>query len=357
MYKITINLKERSYPLSIGTGILKDLGSILKPLNVSSKAAIITSLNVGKHYLKPVKDSLEDAGFSVSCLNVPDDEESKCLKTIEKIYHKLTSFKMDRNSPLIALGGGVIGDITGFAASTYLRGLPYVQVPTTLLAQVDSSAGGKTGINLKEGKNLIGTFYQPQLVLIDIDCLKTLKKRDFIAGMAEVIKYGIIQNEALFSFIKRNREKLLSLNPQALAHVIKASCLIKSKVVEHDEREKGIRSILNFGHTIGHALETLTHYQKYTHGEAVAMGMVAASLISLKLKMCSEHTFEMIRDLIHKMGLPSSLPDKISPEDYLEVIKLDKKVRDEKIRFVAVEKIGTVRLIDIEPKEIIKHLT
>ena len=356
MYKIKVHLKEKSYPVCIGTGILKELGRLLRTFKFSRRTAVITYPPVETQFLNPVSDSLEREGFSVVCLNLPAGEETKSLKTVEDIYHKLTSFRMDRTSPLIALGGGVIGDITGFVASTYLRGVPYIQIPTTLLAQVDSSVGGKTGVNLDEGKNLVGTFYQPRLVLIDTECLKTLDQRDFVSGMAEVIKYGVIRNPSLFSYLQENHKKLLSLHSQSLSRVIRSSCQIKGRVVAKDEQEKGIRSILNFGHTIGHALETLTGYRQYSHGEAVAMGMVAASLISLRLGVCNKQTHEDIKDLIRKMGLPSALPDRFTPDDYVHLIKLDKKVRSEKIRFIAVERIGKVRIIEIDPEKLVKYL-
>ena len=356
MYRIKVHLQDRSYPILIGTGILRELGKLASDLQLNKRAVIITYSPVGSQFLNPAKDSLEKEDFSVLCLNLPEGEKTKSLKTVEGIYHKLTSFNMDRNSLLIAIGGGVIGDITGFVASTYLRGIPYVQIPTTLLAQVDSSVGGKTGVNLDEGKNLVGTFYQPRLVIIDTECLNTLEPRDFISGMAEVIKYGIIRDRVLFFYLQKDYKKLLARDSQAVARVIKASCLIKAKIVEKDEKEKGIRSVLNFGHTIGHALETLTGYRQYLHGEALAIGMVAASLISLRLGQCGETTYHNIKDLIVQMGLPSSLPGRFSPGDYLQAIKHDKKIRGEKIRFAAVEKIGKVRMIELEPEKLVKYL-
>ncbi|MCX5885632.1 MAG: 3-dehydroquinate synthase [Proteobacteria bacterium] len=356
MYKIKVHLRERSYSVCIGAGILKELGRLLRTFKFSRRAAVITYPPVESQFLNPVRDSLERERFSVVCLNLPAGEETKSLKTVEDIYHQLTSFRMDRASLLVALGGGVIGDITGFVASTYLRGVPYIQIPTTLLAQVDSSVGGKTGVNLEEGKNLVGTFYQPRLILIDTECLKTLNQRDFVSGIAEVIKYGIIKDRYLFSYLQENYKKVLSLHSPSLARVIRSSCHIKGRIVEKDEQEKGIRSILNFGHTIGHALETVTGYRQYSHGEAVAMGMVATSLISLRLGICNKQTHEDIMDLIRKTGLPSALPDRYTPDDYVQLIKLDKKVRSEKIRFIAVERIGRVRIIEIEPEELVKYL-
>jgi len=356
MYRIKVQLKEKSYPIFIGTNILKDLNRLIKETGLNKKSAIVTYMPVKSPLFNSVWTSLEKEGFSLHCINLPQGEETKSLKTVEEIYHKLVSFGIDRNSPLIAFGGGVIGDITGFVASTYLRGIPYIQIPTTLLAQVDSSIGGKTGVNLDEGKNLVGTFYQPRLVIIDTECLNTLEKRDFVSGLAEIVKYGIIRDKALFFYLLNNYRKLLARNAQALRKVINACCLIKGKIVKQDEEEKGIRSILNFGHTIGHALETLTGYRQYTHGEAVAIGMVAASLISLRMGLCKKNTYDSIRDLIVKIGLPSTLPDRFMPEDYIQAIKIDKKMRGEKIRYIAVEKIGKVRVIEVEPQVIVRYL-
>ncbi|MDP3259447.1 MAG: 3-dehydroquinate synthase, partial [Thermodesulfovibrionales bacterium] len=273
MDKIRVKLGERSYDICIGSNILGKIGPKLKSFNSSPKTAIISNPTVYRLYGKKVLNSIKSSGFDVIPVIIPDGEKYKDISIVQKIYGELLRHRLDRKSTLIALGGGVIGDITGFVASTYMRGIDYIQIPTTLLAQVDSSVGGKTGVNHKLGKNMIGTFYQPKLIWIDIDILKTLPQKEFFAGLAEVIKYGVIWDAKLFAFLENNRDKIVRLDRKALIHIIKCSCQIKAEVVSKDEREAGLRAILNYGHTIGHAIETATGYKKYLHGEALAIGM------------------------------------------------------------------------------------
>ena len=256
----------------------------------------------------------------------------------------------------MALGGGVVGDLAGFAAATFLRGIAYVQVPTTLLAQVDSSVGGKTGVNHQEGKNLVGAFYQPRLVLIDVAVLQSLPRREFIAGLAEVIKYGVIDDPALFQLLEEKLGKLTSLDRVLLTQVIATSCAIKAKVVEQDERENDYRAVLNFGHTVGHALEAATHYQKYLHGEAVAIGMAQAAAISVQHGFCDQRSLERIRKLIKKAGLPLEIPREVSMQNLIQGMEVDKKSAGGKIKFVICTGIGTTRFHTLSPGEILTAL-
>lgn len=341
MDSINVELGERSYPIYIGSRILKDFGTKLREFVESKKVAVVTNPTVSALYLENVNNSLVHSGFEPKVIEIPDGEEFKSLKWAEKIFDKLVSFEIDRQTPLVALGGGVVGDITGFAAASYLRGIPYVQVPTTLLAQVDSSVGGKTAVNHRKGKNLIGAFYQPRFVFIDVDTLKTLEKRELRAGLSEVIKYGVIKDTGLFEYLEKNMESLLSYDEKALTHIIKRSCEIKAEVVEADERESGLRAILNFGHTFGHAVEALTKYKKFKHGEAVAIGMIWAANLSNRLGLCSLDVVERIDGLIKKTGLPGDAPA-YSAEEYIRAMKLDKKVIGGDLRFVLTEAIGKV---------------
>jgi 3-dehydroquinate synthase len=257
---------------------------------------------------------------------------------------------------LLALGGGVVGDITGFAAATFLRGISYVQVPTTLLAQVDSSVGGKTGVNHKEGKNLIGAFHQPRLVLSDVSVLRSLPRRELAAGLAEVIKYGIIADARLFSFLEAELENLLAFQTAPLAEVIAASCAIKAEVVEKDERESDYRAVLNFGHTVGHAVESVTDYKEFLHGEAVAIGMIQAAAISVRQGLCDRESFRRIHRLVAKAGLPTEIPERIEPQELIERMEIDKKAAGGKIRFILCEGIGKTRFQSLAPAEIAAEL-
>ena len=344
MEHITVNLKDRSYPIYIGRNNLDLVGEMMKSKGLEGKAVCITNPTVGKLYAHRIISSLNSAGFETSRIDIPDGEEYKGLEWLSHIYDKLIEYKMERQSPIVALGGGVIGDIAGFAAATYLRGVPYIQVPTTLLAQVDSSVGGKTAVNHPEGKNLIGAFYQPKMVLIDVDVLKTLGDRDVKAGLAEVIKYGIIRDSNFFSFLELNYADVSGLG-NGLIHAVRMSCGIKASIVEEDETETGVRAILNFGHTFGHAIEAATHYKELRHGEAVAIGMVAAARLSLKLGLCSKNVCERIEGLISNIGLPiklSAISYQLSANDLFKAMEIDKKVVGGKIKFVMVEDIGKV---------------
>jgi 3-dehydroquinate synthase len=341
---IRVELGERSYDIVIGSNMLRSIGASLKPFGFSPKVVIVSNPTVYPLYGSVVADSLKKEGFDVLTVTIPDGEEYKELLWTEHIYNMLLKAKLDRSSSLIALGGGVVGDITGFAASTYMRGISYIQVPTTLLAQVDSSVGGKTGVNHKLGKNMIGTFWQPRLVWIDVKTLKTLRKREFIAGFAEVIKYGVIWDEELFDFLETKKKEILNLDRDALMHMIKRSCEIKAEVVSKDEREAGLRSILNFGHTIGHAIETVTGYRKYLHGEAIAIGMHLETKLACMLGLIDKKKLVRIKSLIDAYGLPSEMPFDIDVDHIRSSMELDKKAVAGKLKFVLPEKIGKVRI-------------
>ncbi len=342
MQKIRVELGERSYNIMIGNGVLKDIGSTIRKFGFSNKLALISNPTVYDLYGKTVLESLRASGHELIEVLLPDGEEYKSLASTEKIYELLLKAKLDRKSALIALGGGVIGDITGFAASTYMRGIDFIQIPTTLLAQVDSSVGGKTGVNHPLGKNMIGAFWQPRLVWIDTATLESLPRREFLSGLGEVIKYGVIWDEDFFAYLECNRDKILSLDKEALTHIIRRSCEIKSEVVSKDERESGLRAILNYGHTIGHAIETLTCYKKYLHGEAVAIGMNMEARLSHQLGLIEDKAVAKIKALIDSYELPSEMPDGIKINDLIGKMQIDKKTVGGNMHFVLPEKIGSV---------------
>lgn len=344
MEELTVELGDRSYNIFIDSGMLDKLGERLKSFEFSRSIALITNPTVYGLYGKLVENSLKDANFNVCSIIIPDGEGYKNLLWVYHIYGELLKQRLDRTSALIALGGGVIGDITGFVASTYMRGISFIQVPTTLLSQVDSSVGGKTGVNHPLGKNMIGTFYQPRLVWMDIDTLKTLPKNEMIAGIAEVIKYGVIWDKEFFEFLKDNRDRILNLDKDALKFIIKHSCEIKAEVVSKDERESGLRTILNYGHTIGHAIETATGYTRYLHGEAIAIGMNLEARLSSLLSFLDSRDADMIRSMLASYGLPTEVPSDISGDKLLSSMELDKKVLSGKMRFVLPEKIGAVKV-------------
>lgn len=306
-------------------------------------------------YGKTLASSLSDSGFEIIEIILPDGEEYKNLSSVEKIYEQLLKTRFDRRSVMIALGGGVIGDITGYAASTYMRGIDFIQVPTTLLAQVDSSVGGKTGVNHTLGKNMIGTFWQPRLVWVDISTLHTLSHRNFLAGIAEIIKYGIIWDSAFFNFLEKKRETLLSLNPDDIIHIIRRSCEIKADVVSRDERETGLRAILNFGHTIGHAIETATGYTTFLHGEAVAIGMHVEAILAREAGLIGSDEVSRIQHLLKTFGLPTEIPAGIDLAALFGAMKLDKKAVAGDVKFILPEQIGRVRIQGNIPEKVVQQ--
>ena len=345
--RIRVALADRSYDIVIQDGLLDRVGEHLIPFGMGPAALVVTN-PVVKHYYGPrLLRSLKAAGFNATVLSLPDGERVKSLKWASTILDELVRRRCERTTWLLALGGGVIGDLAGFAASAYLRGIPFVQVPTTLVAQVDSSIGGKTGVNHPHGKNLIGTFYQPKLVLIDPRVLGTLPAREYRAGLAEVVKYGVIQDAAFFEFLERDMDRVLGLDPVAVHRVIRTSCAIKAQVVSADEREGDRRRILNFGHTVGHALETVTRYRRYKHGEAVAIGMVAAARLAVRLGLADAEVETRILRLITGAGLPAELPA-CPASALLRAMRQDKKVKNRQIHFVLPNRIGCVVVVPVE---------
>ncbi|MBI5639021.1 MAG: 3-dehydroquinate synthase [Nitrospirae bacterium] len=344
MQKIRVELGERSYNINIDGACLHELGSSLVRFEFSRRLALVSNPTVYELYGAVVSRAIKDAGYELTEIIIPDGEEYKSLQWLQNIYEELLKARLDRKSALIALGGGVIGDITGFAASTYMRGIDFIQVPTTLLSQVDSSVGGKTGVNHPLGKNMIGTFWQPRLVWIDTETLKSLPEREFCSGLAEVIKYGVIWDSDFFDFLEAQREKVLGLDTDALQHIIRRSCEIKAEVVSKDEREAGLRAILNYGHTIGHAIETITGYKRYLHGEAVSIGMHLEARLSEVLGLIDAEKVKRIRKLLESYGLPSEMPEGADMEGLFSAMQLDKKAVSGDLKFVLPEKIGAVKI-------------
>jgi 3-dehydroquinate synthase len=337
---VDVVLGARSYPVHIGAGLLADAGALLAPVLASPRAVIVTNSVVGAHWLATLRQSLGNAGVKSEVILVPDGETHKTLATLNDVVTRLLEIKADRSTTVIALGGGVIGDIAGFAAAICQRGLQFVQIPTTLLAQVDSSVGGKTGVNHALGKNMIGTFYQPRTVLIDTECLRTLPDRELAAGIAEVIKYGAIRDRAFFDWLETNLDRLRARDADALTHAIGESCSIKAAIVAADERETGEeRALLNFGHTFGHAIEAGLGYGEWLHGEAVAAGMVMAARLSARCAMIGEPDVARLSTLIERAKLPV-VPPALGPERYLTLMSHDKKVRAGVLRFILLEALG-----------------
>ena len=357
MQTVNVNLDDRSYPIHVGENVLDRLGEFLDRADLRGKVAVISNPVVAQLYLDPVHEALSQSGFEVTTILIPDGEEHKNFRSLAAIYDGLIKARLERKSCVVALGGGVVGDLAGFASATFLRGVPYVQVPTTLLAQVDSSVGGKTGINHNDGKNLIGAFYQPKIVLIDVAVLRTLPRRELIAGLAEVIKCGIIEDPALFRLLEAKVERLIGIDRTLLIQVVATCCAIKARVVEQDERENDYRAILNFGHTIGHALEAATGYRQFLHGEAVGVGMAKAAALSLQQGFCDRKSIDRITQLIKKVGLPTEIPVNVSIEKLLQGMEVDKKAAGGKIKFVMCESIGKTRFHWLSPAEIANGLS
>ncbi len=355
MERINVQLGERSYPILIGSDIIDRVGEEMDPLGVGSRIAVVTNNVIRPLYGDRVVKSLEKSGYRVKVIEVPDGEVYKSLSSAQKIFDELVDSEMDRTSTILALGGGVIGDLAGFVAATYMRGIHFINLPTTLLAQVDSAVGGKTGVDHPKGKNLIGAFYQPRLVLCDLYVLRTLPEKELIAGMAEVVKYGVILDAGFFSFVESHIEDILNHQDDAMAEVVRSSCAAKAAIVEEDEREAGKRAILNFGHTLGHAIESLTGYDTYIHGEAVSMGMVASARIAQDMKLCDGDVVSRLEKLLKKIGLPTELPS-LDPEKMIRILSHDKKVKDGKVRFVLPTRIGKVVIRDDVTPDIIRQI-
>ena len=333
---LNVELGDRSYPIYIGSGLLEDKKIITRHIKTKT-ICIVSNTTVSKLYLENLKNLLDD--YQVVDAIIADGEEFKNYDSLNYIYTKLLDSQCNRDTTILALGGGVVGDIAGYAAASFLRGIPFIQIPTTLLAQVDSSVGGKTGINHLLGKNMIGAFYQPQSVVIDLSVLNTLDNRQISAGLAEVIKYGLIWDKDFFKYLEKNIEILKQLDFEHLEHVIYRSCEIKAKVVSEDEKESGIRAILNLGHTFGHAIEKCLGYGDWLHGEAVGCGMVLAAKLSLAQGWLSKSEFDRVKDLISRANLPIEKPE-IAYEDFIGAMKLDKKNKDKEIYLVLQKGIG-----------------
>jgi len=344
--KVRMSLKENAYDIVIGNNILSKLGIHLKRLKIGQDAIIITNPIIKKYYASAIVKGLKENGLSVKIFEVPSGEKSKSARYAHELLEKIASYDALKKVFIIALGGGVVGDLAGYVAAVYKRGVPYVQVPTTLLAQVDSSIGGKVAIDLTVGKNLVGAFYQPKVVWSDISVLATLDHRQLINGFSEAVKYGIIYDKKLFCYIFKNYKKLLSLDVPILKKVVLSCSRIKAEVVAEDEKEtKGIRTILNFGHTIGHAVEAAAGYNAYHHGEAVALGMRIACDISYQSGLLSKETLVSINQLLSLLGLPDKIK-KIKRTDIINLMKHDKKFISGKNRFVLVEEIGRVKIVE-----------
>jgi 3-dehydroquinate synthase len=342
MESISVALGERSYPISIGAGILEAPALYASHL-AGGSAAVVTNAVVAPLYLAKVGAALEAAGARVTQIVVPDGEQAKGWQTLEVVYDALLAARCGRDTLIVALGGGVVGDLAGFAAATYQRGVAYVQVPTTLLAQVDSSVGGKTAINHSRGKNMIGAFHQPQAVISDVATLDSLPDRELRAGMAEVIKHGLALDAAFVEWLEENMSRLLARERDALSYAIRRCCELKAGIVAQDERESGARALLNLGHTFGHAIEAGMGYGAWLHGEAVAAGMVMAAELSLRKRLISERDVARVRTLVQRAGLPTQGPD-LPMSQMLELMALDKKAARGKARFILLDAIGRASL-------------
>ncbi len=349
MRTLKVNLEDRSYPIYIGSDASLDNELYSKHIS-SNKIALITNEQIADLYLPEISQTLN--AFDLKTLVLPEGETEKNLETVGKAVEFLSDNGIDRDSSIIAFGGGVIGDITGFVASSYMRGIKFLQVPTTLLAQVDSSVGGKTGVNINTGKNLIGSFYQPSAVIADTRYLNSLEPNRLSEGLAEVIKYGLIRDEDFFKWLSKNTNRILALEPEVMTHLIERCCQIKAEIVSEDEREGSIRAILNYGHTFGHAIESLTDYSVYTHGEAVSIGMVMAASMAERMGMLSQDDKSDITNLLESVNLPTKKPD-LNNNDFLESMKRDKKVQDGEIRLILLESIGRAIISNDYPSEIL----
>lgn len=348
MTDILVNLGERSYVVTTGSGILSRTGELVVAVDRPSAVLVVSDVVVARLYASEVLASLERSGVCGVLMTIPSGERAKNLNTVRRIYSTLVQHKMDRTCAIAALGGGVVGDLAGFAAATYMRGVDFYQLPTTLLAQVDASVGGKTGVDLPEGKNLVGAFHQPRRVIIDILTLKTLPARELRAGLAEVVKHGIICDKAFFEFVRENAGELIARRDIVLLEAVRRSVEIKRDVVQQDERESGLRAILNYGHTIAHAIEAVTGYRKYRHGEAVAIGMVVEARIAEKIGVAKESVFGPVSEVVHELRLPVRVDASCSPDALLRAIELDKKVKAGQIRMALPVRIGECDVFTVD---------
>ena len=354
MRRVQVPLGERSYTISIGSGIAEELAAFVRQAGYSERGMIVTDTDVGPLCAERIAAYIARAGVAAEIVVIPAGESSKTLDEANRLFTRAIELRLDRRSPVFALGGGVVGDLTGFVAATYMRGVPFIQLPTSLLAQVDSSVGGKVAVNHPLGKNLIGAFYQPDAVFADLDLLRTLPQREIAAGLGEIIKYGIICDGAFFAWLAQNCADVLALEPAAAAHMIARSCEIKADVVRQDECEGGLRRILNFGHTIAHAIEKETGYVRYRHGEAVAIGMAGAADISERMGLLAREDRLRIERLIEAMGLPLRAKGVTADAMYADLFH-DKKTVGGRIHWVLAEEIGRVTVRSDVPEEIVRQ--
>lgn len=352
MQTVDVALEDRAYQVQVGHAILPQIGDLCRPLGLGQRVAIIADRAVADPYLEPVVASLREAGYDPLEILFSGGDAAKNLTTAEQIFGRLIAAELDRSAWILALGGGVVGDLAGFVAATFLRGVPFVQAPTTIVAQVDASVGGKTAVNHALGKNLIGAFHQPRLVLIDTDVLRTLPRRELVAGMGEVVKHAVIRDPELFAFLEEHLERIvdLELEPDRLDWLIARNVQIKARVVEIDEREGGLRAILNYGHTVGHAIEAAGEYTRYRHGEGVILGMVAAGEIAVCRNLWSDAERQRQDTLLTRLEIPTGLRE-IPTAQILERTRTDKKRVSGRLRFVLPRRIGQVEIVDDVPEE------
>ena len=353
MRKVSVDLPSNGYDILIGEGLDAEIASFFESADFSSRVLILSDTNVGKLYADSLAKLLQRAGKQTAVHLVPAGESSKSLAEAERVYTKAIEQRLDRKSAIVALGGGVVGDLAGFIAATYMRGVPFVQIPTSLLAQVDSSVGGKVAVNHRLGKNLIGAFYQPKRVFIDLYRLPTLPRRELSTGLGEIVKYGVIYDEALFSYLEDHAEAVLAMEIPAMEHLVVRSCEIKAEVVAQDEREAGLRAILNFGHTLGHAIEKETRYVRYNHGEAVAVGMMGAAYLSRELGMVGNEEVVRLRELLQRFSLPTQAEGCTENGMYAAIFH-DKKAVDGKIKWILMEGIGRVKAVSDVPEAAVR---
>ena len=350
MATVDLTLPHHKYTIHIAPGLLGRLGGLVREVSPHDRATLIIDDKLTETHGPTAQGSLQSAGYDPIVTTMTSGEDHKNLATVERLYHELLDARLERKSPVVTVGGGIVGDTGGFVAASYLRGVPFVQCPTTLLAMVDASVGGKVGVNMPQGKNLIGAFHQPVAVVIDTDALKTLSKRDFICGLAECVKHGVIRDEALFDWIDANVDAILDQEPGVLVELVERNVKIKAAVVMADEKEAGVRAHLNFGHTFAHAIEAGTEYGRYLHGEAVSLGMVAATRLAAEVGRCEHGLVSRLVALLEKIGLPTSADDLPGNDKLLGIMHSDKKVADGKIRLVLPDRMGAVSIVTDTPE-------
>ena len=354
MRTVKVNLGDESYDIIIGHNLKQQIIDFVRSRKFSRKALLITDTNIEPLYSAKIQSVLNEAGLDVKIAVIPAGEQSKSLSCAETLYTQAIEHGLDRKSPIIALGGGVVGDLAGFIAATFMRGVPFIQMPTSLLAQVDSSVGGKVAVNHALGKNLIGAFYQPQAVFMDLDMMQSLPQREIATGLGEVVKYGYIYDKDFYQYLLDHKDEILHLQSEAISHVIARSCEIKADVVSQDEKEAGLRAILNFGHTLAHAIEKETQYKKYNHGEAVAIGMVGAAKISAKLGMIDEKIVTDMEKLLELLNLPQKAQGCTAEKIYADIFH-DKKTVNGTVNWVLLQDIGKVCITKDVPETVVKE--